>query len=54
MEHCGYFSNANRLHELLQMESFPHKPLQPWLVEDVVGEFFVGKHGEGSAFGPCG
>jgi len=35
----------------LQMESFPHQPLQPGFVEDVVGEFFIGEHGERGAFG---
>ena len=47
----GCFSDVNRIN-LLQMESFPHEPLQPRLVEDVVGEFFVREHGEGGAFGP--
>lgn len=36
---------------LLQPEAFVHQPLQSRLVEDVVGEFFVGKHGQGRAFG---
>jgi len=33
------------------MKSFPHQPLQAGFVEDVVSEFFVGKHGQGGAFG---
>ncbi len=55
MERCDCSSNANQLmRELLQMESFPHQPLQSRLVENVVGEFFIRKHGEGSALGPGG
>lgn len=34
---------------LLQMEPLPHQPLQSRFIQDVVGEFFVGKHGEGGA-----
>lgn len=36
---------------LLQVKPFPHEPLQAGFVEDVVGEFFVGKHGESGALG---
>lgn len=36
---------------LLQVETFPHEPLQAGFVEDVVGEFFVGEHGESGALG---
>jgi hypothetical protein len=37
---------------LLQMESFPHEPLQAGFVDNVVGEFLVGEHSEGGALGP--
>src|ERR1700730_13772771 len=36
---------------LLQPEAFVHQPLQSRLVKNVEGEFFVGKHGQGVAFG---
>ena len=39
---------------LLQPESFLHQPLQAGLVEQIVGEFFVGEHSEGGAFGSGG
>jgi hypothetical protein len=35
----------------LQPEAFVHQSLQSRFVEDVEGEFLVGKHGQGSAFG---
>jgi hypothetical protein len=38
----------------LEPEAFLHQPLQAGLVEQVVGEFFVGEHGEGGAFGTGG
>ena len=50
---AAVFLMSNRfIRNLLQMKSFPHEPLQPGFVEDVVGEFFVREHGEGGAFGP--
>ena len=39
---------------LLQAEAFGHESLQARLVEEVVGKFFVGEHGESRAFGPGG
>jgi len=33
------------------MEPLVHQSLQSRLVEYVVGEFFIGKHGEGGALG---
>lgn len=36
---------------LLQMESFAHQALQAGFIDNVVSEFFVGKHGEGGTFG---
>ena len=39
---------------LLQPKPFLHQPLQAGFVEEVVGEFFVGEHGEGGAFGSGG
>jgi hypothetical protein len=39
---------------LLQPESFLHEPLQAGFVEQIEGEFFVGEHGEGGAFGSSG
>jgi len=41
-------------HRSLQPESFLHQALQAGFVEEVVGEFFVGEHGEGGAFGSGG
>ena len=35
----------------LYAESFGHQPLQTRLINKVIGEFLVGKHGQGSAFG---
>lgn len=39
------------LMRLLQVETFLHEPLQAGFVEDVVSEFLVGEHGQGSALG---
>ena len=39
---------------LLQAEAFAHQALEAGFVEQVVGEFFVGEHGEGGAFGAGG
>jgi hypothetical protein len=36
---------------LLQVVALPHEPLQAGLVDDVVGEFLIGEHGQGGAFG---
>ena len=36
---------------LLQPVSFLHQPLQAGLIDDVIGEFFVWKHGQGGPFG---
>jgi len=36
---------------LLQTEAFVHQALQSRLVEDVIGKFFVGKHGESRPLG---
>ena len=36
---------------LLKMKSLPHQSLQAGAIENVVGEFFVGEHGEGRALG---
>ena len=36
---------------LLKPEAFAHEALEAGFVEQVVGEFFVGEHGEGGAFG---
>ena len=35
---------------LLDAEAFTHQPLQTRFVDQVVGEFFVGKHGQGRFF----
>jgi hypothetical protein len=39
--------------ELLNPEPFLHQPLQPWFVENIEGEFFVGEHGQRRPFGAC-
>ncbi len=39
---------------LLQAEAFAHQALQAGFVEKIVGEFFVGEHGEGGALGAGG
>lgn len=39
---------------LLQSEAFAHEALEAGFVEQVVGEFFVGEHGEGGALGAGG
>ena len=39
---------------LLQAEAFAHQALEAGFVEQVVGEFFVGEHGEGGALGAGG
>src|SRR3954453_6901358 len=36
--------------KLLQTKAFIHQPLQPGLVEDVIRQFFVRKHGKRSPF----
>jgi hypothetical protein len=36
---------------LLQAEAFGHDALEAGFVEEIVGEFFVGEHGEGGALG---
>lgn len=36
---------------LLQVKAFPHESLQAGFVQDVVGEFLVGEHGQGGALG---
>jgi hypothetical protein len=36
---------------LLQTKSFLHQPLQAGLVEDVISEFFIRKHGQRGALG---
>ena len=36
---------------LLQSEAFAHQALEAGFIEQVVGEFFVGEHGEGGALG---
>lgn len=36
---------------LLQPEAFCNQPLQSRFVEKVVGQFFIGEHGEGRALG---
>jgi len=38
---------------LLQAEAFSHQALETGFVEEIVGEFFVGEHGEGGALGAC-
>ena len=38
----------------MQAEAFAHEALQAGFVEEIVGEFFVGKHGEGGALGAGG
>jgi len=40
--------------QLLQAEALAHEALQAGFVEKVVGEFFVGEHGEGGALGAGG
>ena len=50
-EKCSIKTKVTRVTNcwpLLQMESLPHQALQARFVNDVVGEFFVGEHGEGS------
>jgi hypothetical protein len=44
----GPTTNQRRL---LQSESFVHQALQSRFVEDIVGKFLVGKHGEGGSLG---
>jgi hypothetical protein len=39
---------------LLQVEPFPHQPLQARLVEKIVGKLFIGEHGQSGAFRACG
>jgi hypothetical protein len=39
---------------LLQAKAFAHEALEAGFVEEVVGEFLVGEHGEGGAFGAGG
>ena len=39
---------------LLQAEAFAHEALQAGFVKEIVGEFFVRKHGEGGALGAGG
>jgi hypothetical protein len=46
--------HVTRFAFLLQAEAFSHQPLQAWFVEQIVGQFFVGKHGEGGALGAGG
>jgi hypothetical protein len=36
--------------QLLQVEPFPHQPLQARLVEKIVGKLFIGEHGQSGAF----
>ena len=51
---CPYVVRARSIMQgvfLLQPEAFVHQPLQSRLVKNVEGEFFVGKHGQGCAFG---
>jgi len=54
----GWFQSVIKNHQsaiaLLQPEAFLHQPLQAGFVEEVVGEFFVGEHGEGGALGSGG
>ena len=38
----------------MQAEAFAHEALEAGFVEEIVGEFFVGEHGEGGAFGAGG
>jgi hypothetical protein len=45
---------AHRQSQLLQAEALGHQALQAGFIEQVVGEFFVGEHGEGGAFGASG
>ena len=35
----------------LDPEAFPHDALQAGLVKQIVGQFFIGEHGEGGALG---
>ncbi len=39
---------------LLQAKAFAHQALEAGFIEQVVGEFFVGEHGKGGAFGAGG
>jgi len=39
---------------LLQAEAFAHQALEAGFVEQIVGEFLVGEHGEGGALGAGG
>lgn len=39
---------------LLEAEAFGHEALKAGFVEEVVGEFFVGEHGEGGTLGAGG
>ena len=39
---------------LLQAEAFGHEALEAGFVEEVIGEFFVGEHGEGGTLGAGG
>jgi hypothetical protein len=39
---------------LLEPEAFLHEALQAGLIQQVVGEFFVGEHGESGALGSGG
>ncbi len=40
-----------RARRLLQTKSFLHQPLQAGLVKDVIGKFFIRKHGQCGALG---
>jgi hypothetical protein len=51
---CSANSREQLLAALLQPEAFLHQPLQAGFVEQIEGEFFVGEHGEGGAFGSGG
>ena len=45
---------TDRRVSLLQAEAFGHEALEAGFVEEVVGEFFVGEHGEGRTLGAGG
>ena len=53
LAHLGWADRllAHGQSQLLQAEAFAHQALQAGFVEQVVGKFFVGEHGEGGALG---
>jgi hypothetical protein len=45
LSHAEEYHRGLLPHALLQPEPFLHQPLQAGLVQEIVGEFFVGEHG---------